>query len=329
MFYRKLPKTTGYEDEIVIVPDKYLTQSTDYPRFYKIALNDKKFKHEVIITPHYDENFINTDILKFRIFCDQYRIKIISFGSKNQFPFFSIFSDEVYITETEKQTWYNNQWSRNYTDLAKIQKLPKFLNVEKTQGVFRKLIPDDWVVERFSNRKVHILKSTYDIFETLVKDRKLVYDQVICESKVGSNFVRNVLRGQILLRMSGIDQELQTRMVEWTGPHHYMGCQILCSNMLNWRYVCCGGASNLFAVIPMKSVCLAEQMFNSSTINIMRSMSIKRYGKIGHHMPFLSHLKFDTQLLSEEISKKLPLMKKFADLLSYSKKPNFTIFGTS
>lgn len=331
MLYVNREKKTSYQDAIILVPDDRLKQSLIYPKFFGVKLNNKSYRHEVYITPHYDENFINTDILKFRIFCDQYNIKITSFGSKNQFPFFSIFSDEVFLAENDQQTWYNNQWSRNYNDVTRIKKSPKYLDIEKKemQSFFRRVIPDSAVVDRFTSRRVHILKSTYDIFEQLVAEQKLTYDQVICESKVGSTFFRDVVRRQRFLRVAGIDQDLQMKMVEWTTPNHYMGCQILCSNMLNWRYLCCGGCSNLFSVIPMRSLCLAEQLLNESTMNILRSMSIRRYGKIGRHMPLLSSFKYNTQWIADEINKKMHLVKKFSDILSCEKKPIFPTFDTS
>ena len=162
-------------------------------------------------------------------------------------------------------------------------------------------IPDDEVIARFKHRKIYILRSAYDKFLSL----NLPTDRVVCEIKDG-NPLRKSISEMNLPMAIGVDYSYQRGLLTEGGPNNYMTIQILASKYLNWQFLCAGGSSNLFSVIPAKTIYLHDQTLNKSVAAIVKGLSPHPDWPL-----FFNHKIFPTTKLNKE-----SILQAFSDLSS-------------
>ena len=184
-----------------------------------------------------------------------------------------MFCDEIVLTKGA-QNFYGGISTNGFRGGANIAR-GRFRNVER--GHFRQVfsgLATEKVIQRYQRRKVHILESAYDKFQSL----NLPSNRIICEIKPGrtawsGGWVREEMKFLNLPMVEGIDYEFQRKLLKITGPENYMATQILASKYLNWQYICIGGSALLFSVIPAKSILLAEQSIKESDKEIVAGLS--------------------------------------------------------
>ena len=152
---------------------------------------------------------------------------------------------------------------------------------------------------------------------------------MILECKLRGDEIKKAIKRQDKIEIHGLDPEFQKNILKWSSANHYMGIQILCSGLLNWQYITNGGASNLFAVIPIKCLFMAEQLLKPPVQNIIRGISIKRHGKIGYKMPILSYQKYWTRHVAEEFKNNLNIIMEFNKVLTEQNSPKILTFDQS
>jgi hypothetical protein len=156
-------------------------------------------------------------------------------------------------------------------------------------------ISDDEVVESFCFPKIFIKESSYKKYLDISSEMKK--DLVVCEVKTldkksdeylklgydtGDIFLNNLrdsAKGHPLKIVT--DKQENKKMAELCGED-YMGVQILCSFIKNWMWICFGGSSNIFPFFPVKILSLCDQTL---CIDLIRKISIRRFGKIGEILP--------------------------------------------
>jgi len=268
-----------------IIPDDSLESWNGKKRF---IFENVDYHECLVISPSYHENYLNTQLLKLKIWADRNGIKLISYGCFNHFPFYSIFSHEVILQPPHKKpNWYKgdsfNRIVRPNRDEIK-QLGGKWVN-EKQFKVER--ISDEDVVSHFANKRVSIRQSTVDAYERCKKNGLIPNDLLIAEVKATAIKLRKFLGTQGVV---GHNFALQESILEITGYNNYMGCQILTSHLNNWIYIACGGVGNLFSVIPMRVIYFSEfNLRRYSASNIIRQLAIKRYGEFGKTFPLLRY----------------------------------------
>ena len=246
---------------IRIVDDNILRKRDDGG--LSVTFNERNYKRKLYICPCANEHFESVELLKLRIACDFYDIKIITHGRLNYLPFFSIFADEAifYDKYLEPPTYYQDHFSDNKAN-AKILSEDNWRDL--IQGV-----SDEEVVKRFSNWEVWILESAYDTWRFLNLPRNLT----VHEFKRGNAF-DPILRE---LNLLGHEHVFQANLLQRTGLDHYMSAQLLSTHLLKWVYVCNGGASNLFTILPARVALLSDHGITPDRISIMRPMFMNRY----------------------------------------------------
>jgi hypothetical protein len=266
-------------DKIVIVPDWHL-QPCEIPDFHSISLTCRRGKSEIFISPCRDEHWVSTDLFKIKIYCERKNISITSIGSYNQFPFYSLFSDRVIVGRMRKQAkWYTPIGKHRWMHSGNETQAP--IPVEDVENgplreIAAKAVSDQEVIDRFGYRTVYILQSNYELFQSL----NLPKDLFVCEAKsTGKDYAfRAEIAAQTIFDVTGLNHVFQNQLLELIGSDRYMSIQILCSQLKNWQYLCCGGSSNLLCVIPIKTLFYADSCIKESEANIIEETSDRRYG---------------------------------------------------
>lgn len=300
-----------------------ITKGETTKNFSIIDLNpQKKFAHEIVITPHYWENYGNIVFWKLKTYCERNNIKLIAFGLLNQLPLFSTFADKMilqnkenmseiyrggsmigadkeyikYLTDAEytevKTVWYKHivvmnppaRPTRQYKLLQK--RLPYYTSAARE-------VSDEEVAEKFTNLNTSIRQSSFDMFQKM----RLPKNVIVCEFKtsvlghqrfhlfpVHKWILRN--KENFALPLVGLNKVLQKKILSECG-NHYMSIQILASLFNNWQYMCQGGSANLMCMLPVKSIMFNEQWINPcrSVKNTIRLIYQNRYGEIGTKIP--------------------------------------------
>lgn len=271
---------------IHIVEDKYIERVIDrnfiVPTFkFRLPVRKAKAKETIRIAPHCGENWATVDLLRFKLYCELNKIKVIAYGNLNQLPFLSIIADELMLDKAPGLDRLYTGMSINGNRRYKADNLKNYVETHAFESDFVKKaienISDDEVVDRFANYDVFIRKSTFDLFKYL----NLPRDLVIAETKWGGDTVLEKFPSVI-----GIDKVFQSDLIQRV-DNHYMGMQILGSQLLNWVYFSSGGSGNLFCIIPIKYLTYFDVLATESTARLVRLMSIKRYGEIGHRYPIV------------------------------------------
>jgi hypothetical protein len=247
---------------INIIGDEHLKLRDDGGT--SITFNDRVYQKSICICPNGMEHFDSTDLLKLRLACDQDDIKIITHGRSNYLPFYSIFADEAVFYDgfLPAPSYYGDGFTHVQNECSK---LPNELWRHLIYG-----IQDKQVVERFWDWNVSILDSAYRTWQSQI----LRHNLTIFEVKMGG-CINPILKA---LDVIGAEQKFQQSLLQRVGVQNYMSCQLLCSHLLNWCYVCCGGASNLFSVLPMRVALLCDHNIKDN-YDLLKAMYSKRYGK--------------------------------------------------
>lgn len=234
-----------------------------YPN--SIKLNPRVFDHTIQISPCGMEHWISTDLFKFRIYAEQQKWHVVGFCPKNYIPHYSLFCDEIVIVKDRPGLYVGfsvNGFPTGRKDIKNIE--DKNLSPRKE---FQQ-IPDEEAIARFKHRKIYLLRSVYEKFLSL----DLPADKVVCEIKEGDP-LREVVGAMNLPMALGVDYEYQRGLLRNIGCDNYMSTQILASKHLNWQFLCAGGSSNLFSVIPAKTIYLQDQTLNHSVAAIVNGLS--------------------------------------------------------
>jgi hypothetical protein len=246
----------------------------------RIKLTNCDFKKSIVISPFHRECEVNTELFKLRLYAEKNNLKVISFGSPNFFPLYSLFSDEVVLCDSYQPMFYQGD-THNGICLNKVS--DKFWDIDhnnKLRKMVDKSISNDEVVDRFWNWEIYIRESTYQAFQKLELEENLL----VAEIKATCNKIRSVLHS---LNIKGADHLLQKKMISRVGTNNYLGCQILASQLKNWTYIVAGGACNLFSILPIKVLYHAERRLRPNSRDIIRKISMKRYGDYGDTIPIL------------------------------------------
>ena len=333
--------TPPIQGRILIVPQKF---QKPWGSCTKITLNPKNnFLSEIIISPCRSENYVSGLLFKLKIICELMNIKLITVGNRNYFPFYSMYSDEVILTgSNSKQSWYhdNGDGSRNNIEIENIINLPNFIELDwEDMEIYKATIPykkqklnhlkklaetvsDELVAERFANWECYILEDSYNKYLQIQND--LPRDVVIAEIKKES-VLNDKVSGIHRLIDFGLDREFQRNLILKTSVDHYLTTQLLASCFLNWQYFCCGGAINLFCVVPIKVLGAIDIYMNESTI---REISKLRYGLIGNSLPVMSKVWAWDQSVTNFFHQNLDKMIKGIEYLSLIKHPEISYMIT-
>lgn len=312
---------------ISLIPDDdiaevAITKNDVTKNFSIIDFNpDKKFDHEIVVTPHYMENYGNVIFWKLKLFCEKNNIKLTSFGLLNQLPVFSIFSDKMILQNRAnlgqiyqgpsmvgaEKDFINLLTNAEYSEVRTMWKnhilvmnppknSRKYKMLQKSMPYYvaaAKEISDEQVAERFSNLNVFIRESSLKLFHKL----KIPKNLIVCEFKtcllgqqkvhlypVHKWIVEN--KDKFIYPLVGINRNFQKKMLSGCG-NHYMSIQILASLLNNWQFMCQGGSANLMSILPVKSLLFNEQWINpsASVRNILRMIYRNRLGAIGETIP--------------------------------------------
>ena len=319
----------------------------DDQKFYTFDITNKKnYSKEIIITPHFRENYGNIGFMKLKLYCEKNNIKVTSFGLLNQLPLFSIFSDAVILHD--KPRALANIYQGPSVAGANLRNMKYFIDLYGAQyeniaymkcGEYVDLmnggpkapdptrcplltkacgLKDEEVIERFYEQPVYLRQSTIDFFDKL----ELPEDIIMCEikadrngasqaSKIFINWIEEN-RQNIKLPLMGIYNDDQKKLVEKC-DNHYIGVQILASLKKNWFFMCYGGSSNLFSLLPTKTLLLYDHWLNSnlSTERVVKGIYNKRYG-VNTIPIFPRRVRYVKKILDENINE----INNFLDYVS-------------
>lgn len=307
--------------QIILVPDEAFERVDD--RVVKLTLNPSSFSGDFVISPHRSENTNNTDLLRLRLYCRDRNLKLISYGSLNQLPFLSIFSDEVWLENNSKLEMIYRTGSKCDTFNGIIGDLNKYFKKVKNVETFSKNwwdlkihdIKRERIVDEFASMRIYIRQSSYSLFNKLLEDGTIPKNHLWLEVKFATNFSYNFLKNGCAFNspMVGLNKLFQRKLLKVT-KNHYMTIQLLSSLIRSNFFVCQAGSANLFSVVPVVSIMLHEWWLYD--LALCRKMAIKRYGPIGKIIPFLSHYP-GTLLNKDQI--------KFFDIAMKKIKPRYEI----
>ena len=243
--------------KIVLLDNHMFTKHENHER---VVVSNKRTADYVYITPHSKENYENLGLVKLKIYCDESNIKIISSGHKNQLPLLSMVSDEIYLVDYPE--YYQGIYGGKYKltswktpDLFKYKKVKiegaKVFNHEANN------VDKEKIKNYLTNSKVFIRKESFEIFQA--EKSNLPTDIIICEIKKCDFRTKLINQSNFI----GLDYTFQQSLVK-RFRYHYMSLQILASFILNWYYLCIGGAANLFSILPVKCLIMGDSCLEES-----------------------------------------------------------------
>lgn len=320
-----LPNLSSACDRFVIVPDSELIPWPAFPSFRSVRLTDRQCESTIFISPCRKEHWISTDIYKVRLYCEKHDIRIVTFGSLNHFPFYSLFSDEVVVSSPhDAPSWYEDpltcrgRYSSNNIDLPPVQFVDVDGHHERSELREKSVeeISDFEVIDRFSHKTIHLLKSAYEVFLSL----DLEPHQRVVEAKRLEHEVPflEAAKKQTTFDFKGAsdDMSFQKGLLEKTTRNHYMTMQILASNLLDWQFFCCGGASNLMCVLPIKTLFFVDDTMNFSVQAVTRGFYLSQHGKAARKCPIVLGIHHAKELAARTFIENLYPLKEFSDYLS-------------
>lgn len=332
-----------------IIPDHLIEKiairfNGDIHNFSILDINpEKEYTKEIIITPHFRENYGNIGFLKLKLYCDKHKIKLTSYGLLNQLPVFSVFSDRVILHENKEalQKLYqgvsvsggnkkfisvlsNAEYSEVYMT---FQNYIKLMNPEKGVADHNciyleravKEISNEEVASHFHTPAVLITETAYKVFQKL----DLPHNVIMCEFKptMGPNSKRNFSKPiidwvyehetRLSLPIMGIDRNFQNNLLQQV-QSNFMSIQILASLINKWFFMCFGGSSNLMCLLPVYNMTLYDFWLNGNTsvLNAIQKMSELRYGQIGKNIP----ISFDNlRIVKNKLTRNLDKINQFIE----------------
>jgi hypothetical protein len=257
-----------------------------------------------IIAPHNSENSNSLELLKFRLWAERQNRGITCVGVLNQLPLFSQFADRMILRD--KPDVLRESYTSIFSfygidpsvpagepgDPLDVAIPPQIANDIKTYPELMRTvvesISDDEVIERYQSPSVLIRRSTWELFHSL----DLPSNIVMCEIKPyfdGPAMRDAIERNRSLFRypIHGLHWEHQQKLTEQAGQH-YMGIQVLASLLRNWTYVCYGGSSNLFSLLPVK-VALLSDTHCVPHYPLVRKLAVARWGDLGSRVPTIGY----------------------------------------
>lgn len=259
---------------LYIINDNKICHKSNYDT---LVLKPRAYDSFVSVNPCNDENWISTDLFKFRLWAERNKKHVIGNCSYNQIPMYSLFCDELIITKHFFQNWYDH--SGSYSKVEKIVK-KNYIDIEYKRDFFQN-ISDQEAATEFTNKKIYILKSVYDKF---ILDDIKYKNVIICELKYRTNqkmknkicSAKHILKNE--LHCYNKNNLIQKRIMEVSTQNHYMSYQILGSLLKNWQFLCCGGSSNLMCVLPIKSLFYCDYTMNNSVQTIIQKIYNNLFG---------------------------------------------------
>lgn len=315
----------------------YEQQFDDWQGYKRVCVDDNILRpnhSEILIAPCHHEHWISTDLYKIRLYCEKHNIRLVSFGSTNQFPFLSIFSNDVVITDNYNPVLYSDGSTKNNVCIDDIVCLSNYehtdegcncehckdRDVSEIRKKAREEISDQDVIERFWRPKVFVKQTSLDRIlssESLNSSYSNVSfgfnpdcktfsieNILICEFKKSfsspymkynddgsrmSDYLSEAATRQDVLPVekTSVTEIFQQKLLELINRDDYMTLQILGSSYFNWQFICSGGSSNLFCMLPIKCLMMCDQLFNNSVSAIVRGIARKRYGSLGEFVPII------------------------------------------
>jgi len=127
--------------KMLIVPDRE-----------KFNFTNCEYEKSIVISPFYYECFINTTLLKLKLYCRQKHVKIIAHGPPNFFPLYSLISDEaVLYNNPYEPEWYGGN-TLNNVKMPPPKSLGRYVNIDEDENLIKTLdqkITIDEIVEEF------------------------------------------------------------------------------------------------------------------------------------------------------------------------------------
>lgn len=262
----KIPKPIEYE--INLIPDETLTWEGQYLR-----LGTCKSERFVSIAPSKNENYGHYGWWRAKLAAEKLGYEVRAYTHMNQLPLAYPMADVLFLccrddyvrkmyiphndTLAETYHWHPLQ--------NEIMCKSDYINLhhEPSAAAFELAnvpVTDEEIAEKFFKPKLHIRKSTYDLFNSL----DLPSDIIVCELRADE---LNHWHGQEQDQMRriylnkpifGIDQEWQRNIISQVGDH-WLGIQVLGSLLKNWLFVCVGGSANLHMMLPTRCLFLKDQ----------------------------------------------------------------------
>ena len=97
---------------------------------------------------------------------------------------------------------------------------------------------------------------------------------------------RELFRQPIL----GVSWEEQRKLLDKVGHQHYMGVQLLASLFKGWSFLCFGGSSNLFSLLPARVIHLSDTHCKPH-YDLLRKLAVARWGEnLGNLCPAFDNI---------------------------------------
>lgn len=141
-------------------------------------------------------------------------------------------------------------------------------------------VSDEEVVDIFSFPRIHIRKSSLEIYESLKKEGEIGANWVIGEIKRGDSCGGEHLKSILESKTKGYELEFILDIdtldrLQKKCSSNYMEVQVLSSFLSNWMWICYGGSSNIFSFFPVKVLSLSDSM---CLPDLCRKLSVARFG---------------------------------------------------
>ena len=308
-----------YQPKIIIVPDLVLDPVDWLHEGRNFIVNrDVSYEEEILVAPNHKENFLGVVLLEFREECISQKKKIISYGRANYFTFHALFADEVLIGGGQKPSWYLDDYTGNNTEMGPLKDRENFIDLNKSLKKKVYNYSDNYIANKYWNKPIYIRESSWEIFQKLKED--CPKDVIMCEVKAPGKYMKSldkVVDRLLKLQVVGLAGTFQKGLLEKIGHDNFLEFQILASWFLNWVFVAIGGSANLFSLIPVKSILLADEYILEEWGMTIRQLAKKRYGDIGDVFPVVVRSKEDREINSA--LKKCDLEYGFSELSKYPK----------
>jgi hypothetical protein len=324
--------------EIVIVPNEELTLCNFYRDWVKkskhhtideknpfinCVINKVNYSQEIVIAPCAIEHYSCYDLFKLKLFCKENAIKIIAFGSLNQFPYLSLVADELVMVKNSLD-FYKGKFTVCGAGVESIQNDPNFCSTlsrhPKCKDIYRQSLLDisnDEVVENFWEFKVYIRESSYDSYKYLTNsgflNENMISCQISCDcgpGPVGKKLSKIIENANFNYKLFNLDYGPCQKHLDLVG-HDFMSHQILLSWLSNWYYICCGGSGSLMSIIPVKLLHVYDRNFNN-VVSISEDQR-KDHELVGIDNRYISE-QIGLKRFGEQIGKFMPNLKEEFDV---------------
>lgn len=226
-----------------------------------ITFDDREFENEIYIAPYEFDSHGEYHWLNFLKVMNNQNVKVISVMGKNHIPMASIISNEMVLIPQDLSQLFTTV-SRVVTD-NKVLDIYRPTYLHKKEPIVEPQYDIKSLVGFYLKRPIYIDAKALNRYQNIRNDYEnnlniCLYKKTRYEKLVGK--LKGFFKSQIFFD----DNWKLTKRIYEQMESEVLTFQLMSSIEKNWRYVCCGGITNLFIIVPCNVLAATDYMTHRS-----------------------------------------------------------------